>query len=984
MVRQPSFFIILSLVTFFINCSKVTGQEYSWMHYSVSQGLPQSQIFNFYQDSKGYLWICTKGGLSRFDGIEFENYSIKDGLDADFVIYLYEDSSGVFYIGTRYGVNILKDGKLSSIPIFKGQYLTGMQIDSQNGLWVQGGNKDLLNVVDGKKVVDHPVYNFLNEGEKLYLGGSRRSLGKLLFNTSEKRTFSWNGKSISLIEKRRQNLIPSLGNDGKLYGITSDSIFVYEKKVFNPIVYIKGFNVKYINSGDDIYLVDQGSQSYISHYDGKNITKYHKKFSHITTIFADDESNLWVGTEAGVWRLITKGFQNYLANSGDNFYTWTVLQDNNDNYWFGSFLYGLKKFDGLDFTDYPVDHLFKFGGFQYFYSGGIKAKNGDLLFSAYRGVIKYDGNKFDWYYYGKRETIVYIHEDRENDKLYFSSARNGIIEIDQNKKIKYLDGRGKKENTGLVTSILKDKYERLWISGNLGISIQEDGNWRNLPDDKDSVDIGAICMLKDFRGNLWLGSNDGLYYYNYNKLRRIGAEIIDGQVGVLNIAKSGELLIGSIKGIGLLNLEKFYTSDEESVRFFNNQNGFLGTDIKHNSSSKDNDENSWICRSDRVVKIDTDELLSNPNPPRVYIKSVSTMSDNMEWKSALNMINNNDTCSFGPLENDIRFDYHGISLSAPTGVVYQTMLKGYDNGWSAISKERYRTYTNLPQGNYTFKIKAANYDGIWTDTIASINLIIKPAWHELLSVKLGGLAVVIFLAAGIGYLFSDNKKRKLANTQQNEKRIAKIQFNALKGLIDPHFTFNAINSIATMVYKENRDEAYHYFTKFSKLIRTAFENSDRTTRTIKEELSFVTDYLDIEIMRFKDRFIYSIDMDKKINTDWYIPKMIIQIYVENAIKHGLLPLQNGGNLEISLKLKNENLVIEIMDNGVGRKISGLEKNKDTSLGRGTKIFDSYFELLNKFNTDKINVNIIDIEDEVGNANGTRVIINIPLNFKFNL
>lgn len=98
----------------------------------------------------------------------------------------------------------------------------------------------------------------------------------------------------------------------------------------------------------------------------------------------------------------------------------------------------------------------------------------------------------------------------------------------------------------------------------------------------------------------------------------------------------------------------------------------------------------------------------------------------MEWQPVINIYKKVTIYSFDPSHNDIRFNYHGISHSAPTGVVYQTTLEGYDAGWSAISKERYRTFTNLPQGSYTFKVKTANIDGVWTNKIANIKIAIEP------------------------------------------------------------------------------------------------------------------------------------------------------------------------------------------------------------------------------------------------------------------
>lgn len=985
MIRQLLFFSIAGLIACFLSYDKATGQEYSWEYYSVADGLPQTQIYNLFQDSKGFIWISTKGGVSKFDGIEFENYTSKDGLRYDFVTSVQEDEKGTIYIGTKMGVDMLDQGIIKPIIINNNQTYKSLNLDNINGMWINSQGRKLEYYLNGKLVVEHPFLDLIKKGEQIIRIIINPSNKDLLFETLKNQLFIWDGLRRKSVKKSVNTISTIYGTNGELFGITSDSLYVYESEDFRPLLSLEdGLMVRLICSRKDIYFTDRKGISSLFHFNGEKVTKFHQNFNFIMNVLVDDEENLWVGTESGLWRLQSRGFQNFLADRDDNFYTWTVLQDNKNNYWFGSFLHGLKKFDGKNFTDYPVDHLFKNNGFQYFYSGGIKDKNGDLLFSAYRGVIKYDGRKFNWFYHDKQETIVYIYEDSLNEKLYFSSAQNGIIEIDSQQKIRCYDDRENKENTGLVTSIVNDKYNRLWICGNLGISIRENDTWRNLPDSQDSITIGAISMVKDLNDNLWLGSNSGLYFYDYQQLRQVAPKVFDGQIGVLNFAKSGELLIGSIKGIGLLDLEKFYTKGEESVRYFNSKSGFFGTECKHNSSFKDNEGNIWICTSDRVVKVNTDELKSNPYPPRVYIKSISTLSDKMEWLPVDKEIIEKKTYSFSPSNDDLRFNYHGISHSAPTGVVYQTMLDGYDAEWSAFSKERYRTYTNLPKGDYTFKVKAANIDGVCTDKIANIQLIIEPAWHEILPVRLGGLAGLLCVAGGIGFLYSGFRRRTKARTEQNEKRIARLQFKSLQGLIDPHFTFNAINSIASMVYKENRDEAYHYFTKFSKLIRTAFDNSEHTTRTIKEELAFVSDYLDIEKMRFKDRFDYSIKIDRNINHDWKIPKMIIQIYVENAVKHGLVSKKSGGQLYVLLKIKSNQLVIEVNDNGVGRKKSGMVKNKPGSLGKGTKIFDSYFDLLNRFNTEKIKAKVLDILDDDGNPAGTQVLIFIPLNYKYNL
>ena len=121
MIRQLLFFSIAGLIVYFSSCDKAAGQEYSWEYYSVAEGLPQTQIFSLFQDSKGFIWIGTKGGLSKFDGIEFENYTSKEGLSFDFVTSVQEDEKGTIYIGTRMGVDILDQGNIKHITNYYNQ-----------------------------------------------------------------------------------------------------------------------------------------------------------------------------------------------------------------------------------------------------------------------------------------------------------------------------------------------------------------------------------------------------------------------------------------------------------------------------------------------------------------------------------------------------------------------------------------------------------------------------------------------------------------------------------------------------------------------------------------------------------------------------------------------------------------------------------------------------------------------------------------------
>ncbi len=974
-----------TLVFFHSSFQNALAQEYSWKNYSVTEGLPQTQVISMMQDSEGFIWLGTKNGISIFDGIEFENYSTKDGLDFGEIDKIQEISSGVFYISTRSGLSLVRNRKI--IPVVRNlPHAVLFQLaDGDGNLWFNFPNQGLMLYDSGVFNKSHEVFEYLELGEVLDCTIIRKKDKNPVFSSSFGNVFFPTDNGFRKVETDRPMNLLLEGADGHIYGSTSDALYqIDEDGVSLVFRFGKQYSVLYINNQNDFYLCDYGKGGTLFHYLNGLITRMSDRFNLIAVLLIDDEENLWLGTDSGLWKMQGRAFQNYLIDPANHDYAWSVLQDKNGDFIFGSYNFRLKKLKNGSFIDIPTQHLFNAHPVS-FYSGSIKNDEGDLLITTARGVLTYNGNDIDWFYNPSPATsILYIYDDRKYNKYLLASSDLGLVEIDDAGKASVYGGRLAQEHTELITSIMRDKYDRIWISGKKGVSIREANRWRHLPDKKDSIPIGAISMLLDSAQNIWLGSNDGLYFYDYSRLQKIAPDVFTTQIGVLNTTNDNALVIGSINGLGIIDLHDFYRSGKAAVRFFDHNTGFQGVECKHNSSFKDDQGNIWICTSNCVVKVIPQELKTNPYPPRVYINSINASYEGKKEEQIHRFANDTLPLVFDSRQENLRFNYHAISLSAPNGVRYRTMLEGFDNDWSVETKERYRTYTNLPHRDYTFKVMACNFDGVWTPEAVEVSFTIKPAWHELLSVKISGIVGIAAFAAGIGYILSEQRRRKKIKEDQVEKNIAKLQFKSLKGMIDPHFTFNAINSIASMVYSQNRDEAYWYFTKFSRLIRNVFEHAENTTRTLDEELDFVKNYLDIEKMRFGDKFNYVVTTSAGLNMQMEIPKLLIQIYVENAIKHGLMSRESGGKLEVILSDQNNQLEIVIRDNGIGRTMTKRTNPANHGLGKGTTIIQQYFDLLNRFNERKIASEIIDLNDNNGLTAGTEVHITIPYDFKYSL
>ncbi len=226
------------------------------------------------------------------------------------------------------------------------------------------------------------------------------------------------------------------------------------------------------------------------------------------------------------------------------------------------------------------------------------------------------------------------------------------------------------------------------------------------------------------------------------------------------------------------------------------------------------------------------------------------------------------------------------------------------------------------------------------------------------------------------------RKLQLIQIRKNERiknQIVNLQLKSFKNQMDPHFTFNVFNAIAHKIQKESPN-SYEAFVEFSNFIRKTLLSSDSITRSISDELSKLESYLKLEKLRFGDKIEYTIQVDESVDTSFQIPKMILQTYVENAIKHGIRHKKDGGMVSINVISTTKYLSIEIIDDGVGRE--SAKKMSTDSTGFGLRIMDNYFSMFNEYNVLKIRHLITDLYDDQQFPAGTKVNITIPHNFRY--
>jgi len=245
-----------------------------------------------------------------------------------------------------------------------------------------------------------------------------------------------------------------------------------------------------------------------------------------------------------------------------------------------------------------------------------------------------------------------------------------------------------------------------------------------------------------------------------------------------------------------------------------------------------------------------------------------------------------------------------------------------------------------------------------------------PAYLSVYFVILGFVLVVQYL-----------QRRRTRQLIDASRKISEMQLLLLNDQLDPHFTFNAINSISASILDEKPEEANRNLLSLSRLMRSFVQHHEKLSRTLAEELDFLQNYLVLMHTRLNATFIYQFDVGEEVDLNIQVPKMITQIFVENSIKHGLKPLSRGGELKVVIQQQGETLLIEIRDNGIGRKEAG--RSGEPGAGKGTTIIDQSLKIINNYNHKKISYRVNDLYDNHANPAGTQVSITIPLGINYN-
>lgn len=970
--------VLLLIICLVASDHTAFAQNYSFREYSVIDGLPQSQARGLYQDSRGFLWIITRNGVSRFDGNEFRNYFRKDGLPTSTISQIFEDNKGYIWALSAKGLSRYNGYSFEHFPFEFPEHSESSSYIKNSGDTIAILLKDIhtkyfrvLCFKDGK-YFDHPtsrpVYDSLNTSLFYYDNPGDYFLfidGK---NNAWKRnrdgTLYLLGEGMRDIVKTRKGPLLSVRNE--FYEVSGNRI------------------VPYILSNTEregraaSFTTDKGN--FIRYFDGYDLNII--KPPDYSSWFIDNESNLWLGTEVNLYKLLPTAFNFLGPEDGIPKNTWAMIGDKNGHIWFGTLTGDLYEYDGEKLIlRNEFKKLFSKRD-QAFYKGSIMASDGRLYFSLDVGALVWDGISFKKIPgIPEKAQVCIIYEDPVDKSLFFGTG-GGLYHLKDGKMDFFSEFTS--DNYGIIEGMIRDNQGKYWLSGSGGI-IAFDGKKPVRLVDSLMPSGYTYTLAMDNRGGIWITSDEGLYYKEpvTNRIRYGLPQEINTSANSIIAIDSSRIMVGRMTDICIINTGKFYRNEPDYYKIYDKSCGFTGSECLDNGIIKDIKGRFWILTSGKAIIFDPAKLRPNMNPPRVMVTDIEYETDSLIWRSLQIpdlFYKKQGEIRIKNKQNNLRFRFTGISTTNPEKVQFQHRLAGLENIWSDRNPEREVEYKNLKPGNYVFRLKAINADGVESKDIYELNFFIIPGFFQTWFFRIMATILIALLIIVATWWYTRFNIRKKQEQSRIRNELSRLQMNSVIRQFDPHFIFNVVSSVGSLVMKGEKETSYNYIVKLSGLLRTMLADNTTLVRTVAEEIDFVKKYCELQKLRFRERLTYKIEVGENVNLQRLIPKMTIQTFVENSIKHGIENKIEGGNIYVKINEINNSLEITVTDNGVGRKKAGSIRTGGSGYGLNT--INSIFDFMNRINKVRANIEIIDLKDGDDNSCGTEIRITIPADYIF--
>ncbi len=957
-----------------------------FFNYQTNNGLLHDVNHALSMDDRGYLWMGSFEGVSRFDGTEFVHFTSEQGILNPDVRHLINTSIGLFVYSSDGLVYLLnKENELKSILNIPAQdhiewayhdnemlvqfnaefggtefwicpHDDSLQFNCMKGFLKKNSSGDLVvsSGIKKENLVNARLYHHEEKG---------------IFLLTQKGLFHYEGDgffkpvlSESLLKRRffalgfdPDHSLWLVSNQGLVHVKDSVDLELYPMRLPD----FQEGKLVFSGSGKLFLLNKNRGQFYrIDPQTGEqlDLQKELKMESLPKDILADPEGNVWVATEgAGVFCIYDSPFYNYSKSSGlENSFIFDLIQTDDKQLLAGT-KNGLFKLENnvwkiLEPDEYSENwNIWKFG----------KASNGYIYMVTNSGIYRY-----------KEELELCVPSERiskefqldENDHL--GVFRDGFVfayggcEPEPYFFTPIPELEGKKT----ISCMFEDQFGRLWMGTKNGVLRFLKWDPVLITTKEGLIDNRINAITQDSMMNMWIATEGGLSRRdtlgNYTHYTQKDG-LLSNRCKNLLIDQKGSVWVATSRG---LHYKK--TTDNSFIPF-NVQTGLVADDI--NRLFLDESNRLWVATSRGISVVPIDNVEQRQPPPKLHLLDIKLNQESVS-ASDLNRI---------PFDSKLLFNYSAITFSDSRDLIYAYQLN--EKGSWQETKNRTLTLTDLRPDDYVFRLKAKKTSSDWSEVV-EIPFSIRTAWYK--SWWFISSLVLSFLLLSYGFMYTRFRlasQREMEKTKIN-KKIAELELTALQSQMNPHFLFNSMNAIQHFIMNRDVESANAHLSKFARLMRLFLESSKDRYISLQDEIELLRLYVEMEKLCYDDRFDYQIEIEEIMDLeDHEIPTMIIQPFVENAINHGLLNREEPGLLSIIVSLKNDRIICEVKDNGVGRAQASLirQKTKKGHKPRGLEMTKDRIEVVNYIEDSDIKIAIEDLVNAQGEALGTEVLISFP-------
>lgn len=955
---MKSYFILF----FYFFIASLWAQDPYSIGYSFNEGLPTSTVYSAMQDQDGFLWFSTDVGIVKYDSHKFELIDTDNGLSDNEVFQMKTDHKGRTWLLTL-------TGKLTYI--------------FQNKIYNES-NSDLIRKASGSSIT---VDFYQDNAQNIYISYRNGEIAIINSNDEVVKKYSqelslaglWKFQnSVSILNRN----ICDLATQKVLFSFPKNSFLKVHHSIFGD--YISNKNVLYKIKGT-CHL--------------ETIVEIPKSVEILNT-FTESKNKLWICARNGLF-LVTNG---KIEQSFFSDYTITsICKDFEGGYWVSTLNNGIIYIPSFDFY---VDKL-----------NQNKTTKLNCISINSKNEIWLGGMNNDYYVkntnglFVKKELMPSQRTDKINNIRFVGNDTYVIGKLG----IKKIDAHGKERLLGFSANDLLIDQNLAYVGYTYTLVLPTEKMNPYNPKEttpKTIVNKRSNIFTKD-QNNVWIGTNNGLYQLSQNKtLINWGDRNKNLQVSIKDLFfdfESNTLFIATAsKGILTLNNNSIqqFTNEEglnsnicNSIKKIAPTEYLIGTNnglnllTLHNKryqlqnlnailSLKNNRINDidylnntvYLATQSGLLYFDIDKVSTQKNNPICHILKAISNGQPFKDKAIL------------PYEKkNISIEFKGISFLNQGNLTYFYQLNT-KNEWTKSAESKIN-YQSLPAGKYIFSVYCMDGFNVKSSVQTISFEILPPFWQKPWFLILLVIAAILGIYWFIKYRLNLQKKKFEAEKSkmqmerdkiQLEKQMVELEQKALRMQMNPHFIFNALNTIKGYYTEGNYINASNYISKFSKLLRKLLESEEQVT-TLDNEIEMLKLYIELTQIRYEGTFDFAIHVHPELSKeDILIPNLLLQPLVENAIIHGLGPKTEKGMLHINFDKKGELLIAEVDDDGIGREASSKnQKNKEYS----SKAMEITTERLKLFDTTST-IEIIDKKDTTNKSSGTKVIITIPLQYNW--